>query len=200
MQVISESQRIIINFTKLHKDSAKAKRNCWCIGVKLNVIGTRASRNSEYTLGEVLKIGEHFSIPQEEIMKKLIENFIKDSGFEIENNSDVIDFQNRKKYIDNLANEYATKKLRLIDNTKPILAPDFNMGVQMEFEKWGKRLLMLQVQSGMLDSSDFAKYVDIPEKTLNDYIMKSKPPKGEDLIKLKIRFSKTNFNWLLFGE
>lgn len=80
-----------------------------------------------------------------------------------------------------------------------ILTPNVNMGIQYDFEQWGKRLLMLQVSSKMLDSKDFAKFLDIPEKDLNDYIMKNKYPKGEHLLKIKTRFSKTNIDWLLFG-
>ena len=80
------------------------------------------------------------------------------------------------------------------------LKPDYNLGVQFDFDEWGKRLLMLQVNSGMLDSEAFAKYVDISPKRLDDFIRKNKYPTGEELLKLKIRFSKTDFDWLLFGK
>ena len=59
---------------------------------------------------------------------------------------------------------------------------------------------MLQVASKMLDSSDFAKFLDISENRLDDFIRKNKYPTGEEILKIKSKFSKTNLDWLLFGE
>ena len=80
------------------------------------------------------------------------------------------------------------------------LLPDFNLGIQYDFDQWGKRMLMLQVASKILDSKEFAKFLDISEKRLNEFVMKNKYPNGEELLKIKTRFSKTNFDWLLFGH
>lgn len=94
------------------------------------------------------------------------------------------------------------KDVDILNNTDSeyFLKPDYNLGIQFDFDEWGKRLLMLQVASGMLDSEAFSKYVDISPKRLDDFIRKNKYPSGEELLKLKIRFSKTNFDWLLFGK
>ena len=75
-----------------------------------------------------------------------------------------------------------------------------NLGIQYDFDQWGKRMLMLQVASKILDSKEFAKFLDISEKRLNEFVMKNKYPNGEELLKIKTRFSKTNFDWLLFGH
>ena len=83
---------------------------------------------------------------------------------------------------------------------EPDLIPDYDLGVQYDFDQWGKRMLMLQVSSKILDSKEFAKFLDISEKRLNDFIMKNKYPNGEELLKIKTRFSKTNLDWLLFGR
>ena len=83
---------------------------------------------------------------------------------------------------------------------EPELLPDFNLGIQYDFDQWGKRMLMLQVASKILDSKEFAKFLDISEKRLNEFVMKNKYPNGEELLKIKTRFSKTNFDWLLFGH
>lgn len=144
------------------------------LNVSINTIGARASRNSKYSYEEIQKIGAFYGVD-------LFKNRIDD-------------------YVNSLATSYANRKMQEVQEKKPILTPDFNMGVQYEFDKWGRRLLMLQVQSGMLDSSDFAKFLDIPERDLDKYIMDNKYPKGEHLLKIKTRFSKTNINWLLFGE
>lgn len=94
-------------------------------------------------------------------------------------------------------------KLSLYKNsceTEPTLTPDVNISFQLEIDRWGKRLLMLQVASKMLDSKDFAKYLDISEKRLDDFIVKNKYPTGEEILKIKTRFSKTSLDWLLFGK
>lgn len=83
---------------------------------------------------------------------------------------------------------------------EPILTPDVNISFRLGIEQWGKRLLMLQVASKMLDSKDFAKFLDISEKRLDDFIMKNKYPTGEEILKIKTRFSKTSLDWLLFGK
>lgn len=84
--------------------------------------------------------------------------------------------------------------------SEPILNPDFSLAVEYELNLWGKRLLMLQVTSKMLENSVFSKYLDISEKRLDDFIRKNKYPNGEELLKIKTRFSKTDIDWLLFGS
>lgn len=83
---------------------------------------------------------------------------------------------------------------------EPVLTPDVNIGVQFDIEQWGKRLLMLQIASKMIDSSDFAKFINISEKRLDDFIRNNKYPTGEEILKIKSKFSKTSLDWLLFGE
>lgn len=102
------------------KTQPKQREIADALGVKLGAISTRASRNSEYNLGEILKIGEYFNITQEDMMKKLIEDFIKDNGFSISDDTNIIDFQDKKKYVDKLANEYASKKISLIKTQETV--------------------------------------------------------------------------------
>jgi len=83
---------------------------------------------------------------------------------------------------------------------EPTLTPDVNIGLQFDLDRWGKRLLMLQVASKMLDSKDFARFLNISERRLDEFIMKNKYPTGEEILKIKTKFSKTNLDWLLFGE
>ncbi len=84
--------------------------------------------------------------------------------------------------------------------SEPILEPEFSSGCLYDAEQWGKRLLMLQVASKIYDSRDFAKYLDISEKRLDEFIRKNKLPDGNELLKIKTRFSKTSMDWLLFGS
>ena len=39
---------------------------------------------------------------------------------------------------------------------EPELLPDFNLGIQYDFDQWGKRMLMLQVASKILDSKELS--------------------------------------------
>lgn len=85
-------------------------------------------------------------------------------------------------------------------NPEPVLEPDFDLCVECELSQWGKRLLMLQIASKMFDSKDFAKFLDISENRIDDFIRKNKFPNCEELLKIKTRFSKTSLDWLLFGK
>lgn len=99
-----------------------------------------------------------------------------------------------------IENHFGVSLYKSNNDKEPVLIPDVNIGVQFDFDQWGKRLLMLQVASKMLDSSDFAKFLDISENRLDDFIRKNKYPTGEEILKIKSKFSKTNLDWLLFGE
>ncbi len=68
-----------IKVTPKQKDIAAA------LNVKTNVIGTRASRNSVYTVEEILKIGECFNIHKEEILKAMIVDFAVKNNFNLSN-------------------------------------------------------------------------------------------------------------------
>ena len=95
------------------KTQPKQKEIADALGVKIGVISTRASRNYEYNIGEIFQIGEYFGISKEEMMKTLVDKFIQDNSFYLKD-ANVIDFQDKKKYIDSLSNEYASRKLSLI--------------------------------------------------------------------------------------
>lgn len=80
------------------------------------------------------------------------------------------------------------------------LKPDYDIGVQYELDNWGKRLLMLQVSANILDDKVFAQMLGISVRRLDDLIRKNKYPTGAEILAIKTNFSKTNINWLLFGE
>ena len=76
----------------------------------------------------------------------------------------------------------------------------FFIGVQYELDNWGKRLLKLQVSANILDDKVFAQMLGISVRRLDDLIRKNKYPTGEEILAIKTNFSKTNIDWLLFGE
>ena len=80
------------------------------------------------------------------------------------------------------------------------LTPDYDIGVQYELDNWGKRLLKLQVSANILDDKVFAQMLGISVRRLDDLIRKNKYPTGEEILAIKTNFSKTNIDWLLFGE
>ncbi len=80
------------------------------------------------------------------------------------------------------------------------LKPDYDIGVQYELDNWGKRLLKLQVSANILDDKVFAQMLGISVRRLDDLIRKNKYPTGEEILAIKTNFSKTNIDWLLFGE
>lgn len=82
---------------------------------------------------------------------------------------------------------------------EPILEPCIDNSFQYDIEQWGKRLLMLQIASKMYDSKEFAKFLNISEKRLDEFIRKNKFPEGKELLKIKSKFANTDLNWLLFG-
>ncbi len=85
-------------------------------------------------------------------------------------------------------------------NNKIVLLPKYNLGVQYDLDNWGKRLLKLQVASNILDDKAFAKTLGISTKRLDDLVRKNKYPTGDEILAIKINFSNTNIDWLLFGE
>lgn len=80
------------------------------------------------------------------------------------------------------------------------LKPDYDIGVQYELDNWGKRLLKLQISANILDDKVFAQMLGISVRRLDDLIRKNKYPTGEEILAIKTNFSKTNIDWLLFGE
>lgn len=80
------------------------------------------------------------------------------------------------------------------------LKPNYDIGVQYGLDNWGKRLLKLQISANILDDKVFAKMLGISERRLDDLIRKNKYPTGEEILAIKTNFSKTNVDWLLFGE
>lgn len=98
--------QFLIKVTPKQKDIAEA------LGIKLGAIGTRASRNSFYNIGEILKIGEYFDIPQDKMLEKMFCDTAQKAGILLDkakeniDNEKVIDFLEKKKYIDKLAKEY----------------------------------------------------------------------------------------------
>jgi len=80
-----------------------------------------------------------------------------------------------------------------------ILSPKYNLGVQYDFDNWGKRLLKLQVSANILDDKVFAKMLGISTRRLDDLVRKNKYPTGEELLAIKTNFSETSIDWLLFG-
>lgn len=81
-----------------------------------------------------------------------------------------------------------------------VLTPKYNLGVQYDLDNWGKRLLKLQVAANILDDRVFAKMLGISVKRLDDLVRKNKYPTGEEILAIKVNFSNTDINWLLFGE
>ena len=75
-----------------------------------------------------------------------------------------------------------------------------NLKPQYELDNWGKRLLKLQVSANILDDKVFAQMLGISVRRLDDLIRKNKYPTGEEILAIKTNFSKTNIDWLLFGE
>lgn len=85
------------------------------------------------------------------------------------------------------------------NNQSIILQPSYNLGLQYDFENWGKRLLKLQIGANILDDKKFAQILGISMKRLDDLIRKNKFPTGEEILAIKTNFSKTSLDWLLFG-
>jgi len=136
-------------------------------------------------------------IPNRRISQTEIANILNmtraNISLRVKNNSEVTVSELQK-----IENYYGISLYK--NNIPAFLQPQYNLGVQYDLDNWGKRLLKLQVASNILDDNVFAKMLGISVKRLDDLVRRNKYPTGDEILAIKINFSKTNIDWLLFGE
>lgn len=84
-------------------------------GLSIGVIGKRAERNSEYNIGEVLKVGIYFGIDNETMFTKMLYDTAVDANL-IPNYKKVIDLDSKREYINSLSTDYTHKKVQEIQD------------------------------------------------------------------------------------
>lgn len=79
----------------------KQKEIAEALDLSISVIGKRAERNSEYNMGEILKVGEYFDIDNETMMTKMVYDFAQKNNL-LKQANNIIKFHKKR---DNMISE-----------------------------------------------------------------------------------------------